>query len=87
MALASRGKITFLESIVKIIWVKLDLYGEHYILLGGCEHKKVDYEYEFLHNKFPFLVDFYYKIKICFWIMKVNVGDINYHIEKQHLLY
>lgn len=28
--------------------------------------KKVDYEYECLHNKFPFLIDFYYKIKDTF---------------------
>lgn len=36
--------------------------------------KMVDYKYEFLHNKFPFLVDFYYKIKDMFLDNKSYCG-------------
>lgn len=57
--------------------IRVDHMGICYILLDKSKHQKIGCEYEFLYNKFPFPVYFYYKIKDVFlWIMKINVGDI-----------
>lgn len=68
--------------------IAVDYMGKQYILLNECKHQKVDCEYEFLYNKFPFAIDFYDKIKDVFlWIMKIDMGDIiNSHAGKRSLL-
>lgn len=45
------------------------LYGENYILLDECEHKKLTMNFYIIN--FLFSLTSIIKSKICFWIMKV----------------